>query len=186
MSCSSAALMCEASSRTASSPAYSFGCSVLTRPPMISGNPVKSEIARSGTPASLSALAVPPVETISIPSSTSPRANSTTPVLSDTDSSARETRTSPGAVVGSPDIAAVSSIAMPTLPGDDHATRVLSVESHVTPRDQAHRLGQQLVLDRMQPSGHVLRPGGIGNLDRTLEDDRAGVDAAIHIMDGHA
>ena len=35
----------------------------------------------------------PPVETISIPSSARPRANSTTPVLSDTDSSARATLT---------------------------------------------------------------------------------------------
>ena len=63
---------------------------------MISGKPVKSEIERTSMPASSSSCAVPPVETISIPSSLRPRANSTMPVLSDTDSSARATCTSPG------------------------------------------------------------------------------------------
>jgi hypothetical protein len=64
---------------------------------MISGKPVKSEIGRTATPAAWSSCAVPPVEMISTPSSTSPRANSTIPRLSETESSARATTTSPGA-----------------------------------------------------------------------------------------
>ena len=43
--------------------------------------------------------AVPPVDTISTPSFTSPRAKSTRPRLSDTLRSARLMRTSPGATV---------------------------------------------------------------------------------------
>jgi len=66
---------------------------------MISGNPVRSEIWRTWSPDSVSSRAVPPVETISIPSSDRPCANSMIPVLSDTDSSARAIWTSPGAVV---------------------------------------------------------------------------------------
>ena len=90
MPCSSAAAICAGTSRRASSPPWTRGCSVLTRPSIISGKPVRSSIGRTGTPASESALAVPPVETISTPnSSASARQNSTTPVLSVTDTRAR-------------------------------------------------------------------------------------------------
>src|SRR3954451_14301673 len=65
---------------------------------MISGKPVKSSMPRTSSPACASARAVPPGETISTPSSASPRAKSTTPRLSDTESSARRTRTAPGSV----------------------------------------------------------------------------------------
>jgi hypothetical protein len=65
---------------------------------MISGKPVKSSIARTPSPASASAAAVPPVETSSTPSSARPRAKSTTPRLSETDSSARRILTAAGAV----------------------------------------------------------------------------------------
>src|SRR3954451_22187917 len=71
---------------------------------MISGKPVKSSMARTGSPASVSADAVPPVETISTPSSASPRAKSTIPRLSETDSSARWMRTAPGAVGASGEV----------------------------------------------------------------------------------
>src|SRR3954452_490885 len=101
---SAAALRCSGLSRSASSPPWSLGCSVLTRPSMISGKPVKSSIARTARPASLSAVAVPPVETISTPSSASPRAKSTIPRLSETDSSARWMRTAPGAVGASGEV----------------------------------------------------------------------------------
>ena len=67
---------------------------------MISGKPVKSSIARTSSPAASSAWAVPPVEMISTPRSESPFANSTIPVLSDTESTARRIRTSPGCVIG--------------------------------------------------------------------------------------
>src|SRR6185503_10514159 len=99
MSWSAAARRCSGSSRRASRPAYRRGCSVLTRPSIISGKPVKSSIARTSRPDWRSATAVPPVETSSTPSSASPRAKSTIPRLSETDSSARRTLTSPGSVV---------------------------------------------------------------------------------------
>jgi hypothetical protein len=69
---------------------------------MISGKPVKSSIGRTSIPASAISLAVPPVETISTPSSASPRAKSAIPRLSETDSSARRTWTSPGAIAAEP------------------------------------------------------------------------------------
>src|SRR3954454_2419621 len=67
---------------------------------MISGKPVKSSIAQTSRPASRSAVAVPPVEISSMPSSDRPRAKSTMPRLSETDSSARRIRTSPGWMTG--------------------------------------------------------------------------------------
>src|SRR5262249_2067883 len=76
----------------ASRPPWILGCSVFTRPSIISGKPVSSETSRTGRPASASALRVPPVETSSIPSPASARANSTTPDLSETEMRARETR----------------------------------------------------------------------------------------------
>ena len=45
--CSLAARRCSSSSRRASSPAYRRGCSVFTRPSIISGKPVKSSIERT-------------------------------------------------------------------------------------------------------------------------------------------
>ena len=44
-------------------PPCTVGCSVLTRPSIISGKPVTSETLTTGSPASARALAVPPVET---------------------------------------------------------------------------------------------------------------------------
>jgi len=70
-------------------PPCTRGCSVFTRPSMISGDSVYSETSMTGTPPSRSALAVPPVERISTPASESPFANSTTPDLSETEISAR-------------------------------------------------------------------------------------------------
>ena len=48
-------------------PAMDLGWSVLTRPSIISGKPVKSEMSRTSRPASRKARAVPPVETSSTP-----------------------------------------------------------------------------------------------------------------------
>ena len=59
-------------------------------------------------PSSRSSLAVPPVDTISTPSSDSPRAKSTRPRLSDTDSSARRTFTSPGATGSAPPLVSLA------------------------------------------------------------------------------
>jgi len=55
-------------------------------------------MARTCRPADSSSRAVPPVETTSTPRSASPRAKSTIPRLSDTDSRARLMRTAPGSV----------------------------------------------------------------------------------------
>ena len=89
--CSSIAWRWEGSSRRASSPPWIFGCSVLTRPSIISGKPVTSETSRTGIPASAMSLRVPPVARISTPSSLRARANSAQPVLSETLKRARVT-----------------------------------------------------------------------------------------------
>jgi hypothetical protein len=75
---------CFSSSRIASSPLCTAGCSVLTRPSKISGNPVTSEMPITGIPSLASRLAVPPVEMMSTPKPANSRAKSTIPVLSET------------------------------------------------------------------------------------------------------
>src|SRR5919202_565509 len=65
-------------------PPCTAGWSVLTRPSRISGKPVSSEIDLAPTPPSTSERSVPPVEKISTPCCSRPRANGTTPVLSET------------------------------------------------------------------------------------------------------
>ena len=65
------------------------GCSVLTRPSRISGEPVTAETGVTATPRCSRWRSVPPVERISKPSSTRPRASASTPDLSDTEMSAR-------------------------------------------------------------------------------------------------
>ena len=92
MSWASMAASCSGFSRMARSPPCTFGCSVLTRPSIISGKPVRSETSRTASPASASALAVPPVETSSTPRAASAWAKGTSPVLSETESRARDTR----------------------------------------------------------------------------------------------
>src|SRR5688572_2611790 len=75
--------------RRPSRPPCTRGCSVLTRPSMISGKPVYAETSVTGRPASVSVRAVPPVLRISTFRATRARAKSTRPVLSETDSRAR-------------------------------------------------------------------------------------------------
>src|SRR6185312_2161311 len=77
-------------SRNARRPPWTDGCSVFTRPSIISGKLVISETSRTVRPASRSALAVPPVEISVTPCPARPLAKSISPVLSDTDSRARE------------------------------------------------------------------------------------------------
>src|SRR5262249_12826866 len=86
------ASICSGLSRFAKSPPCTAGCSVLTRPPIISGKPVSSLTSSTFNPASLRILRVPPVEISSMPNSTSARAKSATPDLSETEISAREAR----------------------------------------------------------------------------------------------
>ena len=73
MPCSSSAARCSGLSRSASSPPCTIGCRVLTRPSIISGKPVISATSRTGSPASRSARAVPPVESSSTPRPASAR-----------------------------------------------------------------------------------------------------------------
>src|SRR3954469_7163788 len=137
-------------------------------------------MARTVSPAAVSSLAVPPVETISIPSSARPRAKSTIPVLSETDSSARWIRTSPGCVT------AAGPSSGGTIASDDDAARVGGVERHRTAGDQPDRLGEQLVLDRLQRRVDGVRVGRVRQLDRALEDDRPAVDPLVDEVDRHA
>src|SRR5262249_28940550 len=60
------------------------GCSVLTRPSIISGTPVTSGTLTTERPARVRARAVPPVEMSSKPRAASPRPMSTIAVLSET------------------------------------------------------------------------------------------------------
>src|SRR3954468_15597629 len=93
--------LCSALSRIASRPPCTEGCSVFTRPSIISGNPVTSETSSTSSPASASVLRVPPVEISVTPCSANARANSTRPALSDTESSAREMRRRSSVIVPS-------------------------------------------------------------------------------------
>ncbi len=73
---------CAAFAVSASRPACTRGCSVLTRPSRHSGKPVSSSTGVTGTPAAAILAAVLPVETISTPAACSPDARSSSPVLS--------------------------------------------------------------------------------------------------------
>jgi hypothetical protein len=82
------AAMCSGRSRRASRPPCTLGCRVLTRPSSISGKPVTSATSVTGRPCSASSLAVPPVDSSRCPARAAPGANSTMPVLSETEMSA--------------------------------------------------------------------------------------------------
>src|SRR5438067_1154845 len=158
------------------------GLSVLTRPSRISGKPVYSSIARMSMPWSRSSRAVPPVDTISTPSSARPRAKSTSPRLSDTVRRARRTCTSPGRTTAAlpPSVVAIGSLL------EENPPPAGRVEPDPAPREQPHGLGEEPVLDLMDPlfeGGAVTR---ICTFDREclLEDDRAGIYLLGHEVDG--
>src|SRR3954468_8140858 len=147
---------------------------------MISGKPGKSSMPRTSGPALSGSRAVPPVETISTPSSARPRAKSARPRLSDTVSRARRTRTSP-AVAGS---APVGSVAPGIL--DPHQARVVGVGAHAPGGDELDRGREQAMLDLMHARldrRHVAR---IGEFESLLQDDRPAVDALVDEVHGHA
>src|SRR3954468_2466878 len=124
-------------------------------------------------PASARCLAVPPVDTISTPSSLRQRAKSATPVLSDTVISARLTRTSAGAETSTSGTARTSFI-------DDHPTWIRGVDRDFPPRYETYSSRQQLMLDLVDlllHDGYVPR---IGKLERALEDDRPPVHPPLH------
>src|SRR5437764_166879 len=151
------------------------------RPSMISGNPVYSSIGRVPIPASESSRAVPPVETISIPSSASPRAKSTSPRLSDTLRSARRTRTAPGWVTA----AAWPSVVPTGCLLHDHPSWICRIDPHAARGNQPHRLGQKAVLDLVDASLHGGDVTRIRNgVEGFLQDDRAAVDTLVHEVHG--
>src|SRR3954467_11450732 len=104
-------------------------------------------------PASARCLAVPPVDTISTPSSLRQRANSAMPVLSDTVISARLTRTSPGAEISTSPTVRTSLI-------DDHPTRIRGVDRDFPPGYETYGSRQQFMLDLVNlllDAGHFPR-----------------------------
>src|ERR1700722_12917235 len=101
-------------------PPWIFGCRVLTRPSIISGKPVYSATSITVSAASRSSRAVPPVERISTPRAASARASSATPLLSDTEISARRTgcsmkRRSPRLVQGGVAVGSAGDAVQPQL-----------------------------------------------------------------------
>src|SRR4051794_12321588 len=146
---------------------------------MISGKPVKSSIARTSKPPSRSAAAVPPVEMSSTPRLARPRAKSTTPVLLETDRSARFTRTSPGCTMASIGRGRY-------LDTDEHPAGVGRVMTDGSASDDADGVCDEVVLEGAEGISHFLWVGGGGEVDGALEDDRPGVHALVHEVDGHA
>src|SRR5919199_1230613 len=133
-------------------------------------------------PASPSSRAVPPVETISTPSSASPRAKSTSPRLSDTVRSARRTRTAPGsATCGTwPSATPTGAFLL-----EGHPARIRGVDPRPSGGDQPHRLRQQPVLDLVDA---FLHGGDVTRirirLEGLLQDDRPAVDALVDVVHG--
>src|SRR4051794_11970275 len=142
---------------------------------MISGKPVTSSTGRTFSPAASSAAAVPPVEMSSTPSDASPRAKSWMPVLSETDSSARPTRTSPGCT-----IASIGRGRYLDAAGGG------GIEPDGAAGDVPDGGGEEVVLERSKGIAYLLRVRGMGQLDGALEDDRPGVHAVVDEVDGDA
>src|SRR3954451_16190665 len=140
-------------------------------------------MARTERPAPSSSRAVPPVETISTPSSARPRANSMSPRLSETVSRALRTRTSPGCVTSTGPWSVVAIAASL----DDHVTRRIRIDAHLPGCDQAHGSRQQPMLDLVHSFLDRCDVARIRkNVEGFLQDDRARVDVLLHEVDGHA
>src|SRR5947209_8772260 len=133
-------------------------------------------------PACSSSAAVPPVETISTPSSRNPRAKSTIPRLSETVSSARRTFTSPGLVTAA---APPSVVAIDRLLVDYDTPRRVRIDLHRSRREQPHRTRQQPVLDLVDLSLNLRDVPSIrNNVEGLLQDDRPRVDPLVDEVNG--
>src|ERR687896_2196223 len=121
-------------------------------------------------PSSANSRAVPPVETIAIPSSPSPRAKSTNPRLSETLSRALRTWTAPGATASTPrgSVRAIASFV------DVDQPRIVLVDPDAPFRDQAHCTRQQPVLNSVRALLDLSDVPRIRKLEGLLQDDRAG------------
>src|SRR5262245_4770341 len=134
MLCSRNLAWCSALSRIARMPPWMRGCNVLTRPSSISGKPVTSATSSTFNPASASDLRVPPVETSSTPKPASALANSTSPVLSLTLTSARRMvrksmKQLPGAITSGKVHLMIDSI-RGWIPRRDYAKEASAVTTH--------------------------------------------------------
>ena len=65
-----------------------------------------------------------------------------------------------------------------------HPPRMAGLQADRPARDEPHRLGQQLVLQRAQGRAHLVGVARAGELERALEDDRAAVDALVDEVHG--
>src|SRR5262249_11816048 len=136
-------------------------------------------IGRTSSPPSRSVAAVPPVETSSTPRAANPRANSTTPVLLETDNRARLMRTSPGCTMASIGRGRY-------LDCDLDSAGMLGVGADGVASEAPDGLGEEIVLEWAERITDLLRVGRIGEFDGSLEDDRPGVHALVHEVDGDA
>src|SRR3954467_12362272 len=107
----------------------------------------------------------------------SPRANSTSPRLSDTLSSARWIRTSPGATVSAAG-GRVSAIGLHA-----HQPRVVRIQHPPPRRDQPHGAWQQPVLDLLEVPPGRRDVAMVRKLERLLQQNRPAVDALVDEMD---
>src|SRR5690606_26320158 len=119
----------------------------------ISGEPVTSDTAVTGRPASRRCFAVPPVEISSMPSSARPRAKSTRPDLSDTESRARRVGSirSPGGLRAAPGVgdatgtgsgrSALVQHEHAVAGGGEHLARVGAAGGNPDVAEQARRVG---------------------------------------------
>ena len=139
---------------------------------------MKSSIERTVSPAAVSSLAVPPVETISI---------------AELGEAAREVD-DPG-LVGhrqqralDPHLAGLGHGRPPLIGRDDSPAtttrRGLAGSNETAPRAiSAHGLGEQLVLDRLQGGVDGDLVARVGQLERALQDDRPAVDPLVDEVD---
>src|SRR4051794_32086986 len=125
-----------------------FGVSVFTRPPRISGAPDHREMGVTSTPAPVRCFAVPPVERISTPRSRSALASSMMPVLSETERIARSIAIQYDALR---DVAHVSAR---FLPDEDLQVRDVGHRVRVADRGDAERGGA--VVERRGAAARVL------------------------------
>ena len=152
-------------SRRARMPPWIDGCSVFTRPPSISAAPVTSSTSVTFSPASSSAAAVPAEATSSMPRAARPFAKGTSPVLSDTDRSAR--------------------LISVTRPPPDYR-HPASLHPDPVLREGLHGLGQEPVLDRPEALVERLHRVIVVDGNRLLQEHRARVEPRVDEMDGHA
>src|SRR5437763_8464577 len=156
-----ASARCEGLPRSNRIPPKTFGVSVLTRPPRISGAPDHFAIGVTSTPASVRCFAVPPVERISTPRARSALASSTMPVLSETERMARSIAIQDDA------LRHVAHVAARFLP--DEYRQVRNVRHRVRVADRRHAERRRSIVERRARPARVLLGHERGELRRARE-----------------